>query len=97
MERLQVKNSYVTFTQEEQKKRTEKGLTLDVLLTYSRVKKDFDGWVKAEDYLPEDFDLVLLKIDNGIKKGWWAGNKWDGLRYYEGEEVKFWKKTKVDL
>lgn len=45
---------------------------------YKDVTEDYDGWVDAHQFLPLDFDLVLLKVP-GRKPftGWVYQKKWD--------------------
>lgn len=60
---------------------------------YQDCEKDFDGWVKAKDFLPIEYDLVSLKLDDGrIIKGWLSLNQFDGLKLKDNDKVIFWKK-----
>lgn len=59
---------------------------------YIHVETDKDGWVDAEVYLPISFDLVYLDDREKIVKGWWNGNKWEGLRVKKDIKVKRWKR-----
>jgi hypothetical protein len=60
---------------------------------YSDCKKDIDGWVDAENFLPGDCDLVYIKIE-GQKtfNGWIHGVNWDGLKLKPGQKIKYWKR-----
>lgn len=61
--------------------------------TYKDVKYDEDGWADANKYLPADYDLVYLKIeDQPCVCGWSAGNSWDGLQVKKEDKVLFWKR-----
>lgn len=63
------------------------------LLTYKKVPCVKGEWVDANKYLPNDFDLLLLKIkDKPIISGWCVGKKWDGLKYKRGDIVTHWKR-----
>lgn len=62
-------------------------------LDYNDVKYDPDEWVKADEYLPREFDLCKLKLKEGRDKmGWWCGNGWEGMRISHKDEVLFWKR-----
>ena len=62
-------------------------------LTYAKVPNDGNGWVDVSEYLPDNYDLVLMKIGDTYKNGWYQGNSWDGYRFNEGEEVTHWKRV----
>jgi len=62
-------------------------------LTYAKVPNDGNGWVEAHKYLPANYDLVLMKIGDTYKPGWYQGNSWEGYKYEPGEEVTHWKRT----
>lgn len=63
------------------------------VLSYRTVKMDIDGWVNAKEYLPDDYDIMYLKIkDRQSTHGWISGNKWDGLRIRPDDEVLYWKR-----
>lgn len=56
-----------------------------------------DGWADAQRYLPADYDLVLLKLDNGrVRAGWSTGCGWDGLKLQPEERVLYWKRKEHD-
>lgn len=62
-------------------------------MTYSDVKTDYDGWADAEQYLPKEFDLVHLKLNNGKhSKGWRSTTSWDGRKFDPGTVILSWKK-----
>lgn len=65
----------------------------EILYTYKDVKYDIDGWVDCNLFLPEDFDLVYMKVE-GKKTipGWISGSSWYGLRYKKEDVVKYWKR-----
>jgi hypothetical protein len=60
---------------------------------YDDVQYDSDQWADAKKYLPADFDLLYLKIENHprIIPGWSIGKKWDGLDMQEKYIVTHWK------
>lgn len=51
-------------------------------------------WIEI-DYLPVNFDLVEIWINNKQKKvpAWWDSKKWQGLRLRKGDEITKWKRT----
>jgi hypothetical protein len=49
-------------------------------------------WIDAEKYLPQDYDLVDMKLEKKVVKGWHALGKWHGLKYPKNAIVKFWRK-----
>ena len=54
----------------------------------------FNGheWSDVDDYLPAEYDLILIKTAEGkIMKGWISHKTWDGMRLEENEIVKYWK------
>lgn len=62
-------------------------------LTYTDVPTDIDGWVDSSKYLPEDFDLVELRMeDNIIESGWAIGSTWDGLYVDSDSKVNYWRR-----
>ena len=61
---------------------------------YPDLKYNEDGWAKAARYLPEEYDLVLLKYKNRTVPGWRSGNYWDGRMVDANEEVIYWKRQK---
>lgn len=64
------------------------------LWQYGDCEKDYDGWVDATTWLPEDFDLLDLKTDiTKTVKGWWTGHNWDGYRLPEKAKVHYWKRN----
>ena len=63
--------------------------------SYTDVKYDDEKWADASEYLPADFDLVFLRIqDKPITSGWINGIKWEGLKVIEADKVLYWKKRK---
>lgn len=59
-----------------------------------RIPKEhqIDGWIAADKYLPEDFELVDLKEDILGKSiaAWVNGNTWEGLRV-KPKKYRYWK------
>lgn len=51
-----------------------------------------DGWANPKEWLPLSFDLVQLKTQDKIKMGWYTGDRWDGYRFKETDEVLQWKR-----
>jgi hypothetical protein len=66
-------------------------------ITYSIIPKDVENWVDAGKYIPEDFDLCLLKIKGREKvlPGWASGLKFDGAKINPDDEILFWKKVQT--
>ena len=63
------------------------------LFTYNHVTFDKYRWADAEKYLPEDFDLVHMKLSSGkIIPGWSNGRVWEGIRLKPEHEVKAWRR-----
>jgi len=66
-------------------------------LGYRHLPYDVDGWVNASKYLPEDYDLVTMRLKNGeYKFGWSVGDVWDGAQIDGNEEVIAWKRKGED-
>lgn len=62
-------------------------------LKYSYVPVDEHGWVEAEKYKPVDFDLIMLRLKNGIEiPGWYAHGRWDGYNVTENMKIVKWKR-----
>lgn len=64
--------------------------------SYMDVKTDYDGWVDSTQYLPVDYDLVYVRVNNGInvrtKVGWYTGYEFDGLHLKDNEKIEYWKR-----
>lgn len=58
---------------------------------FKDLKKDFDGWVNAKNYLPVSYDVVQMKLPKKTIPGWWNGYRWEGLRLRDEDEVLLWK------
>lgn len=53
-------------------------------------------WKEMSKAKPERFDLCRMELGDGsIVRGWWDGNRWEGLRY-KGQEVKRWRHIHYD-
>lgn len=74
-------------------KKTGKPKRVEVLYTYKDVFYDIDGWADVSKFLPDDYDLVYMKID-GKKTipGWICGSSWQGLRLKAEDKVLYWKR-----
>lgn len=71
--------------------------TRNRLLSYKDVVTDEEGWVKAIDFLPPDYDLVLIKLNpEKIVSGWHTGHYWEGLRLPASQDVEYWKRREED-
>jgi hypothetical protein len=70
---------------------------IPIFYTYKDIKFDIEGWANSKKFLPEDFDLVLLRLKREkIIPGWIIGMKWTGLRLKKDDEVMFWKKNEEE-
>lgn len=58
---------------------------------YKDAEYDPEGWCDIRKYLPEEYDLCLLKTEVKTRKGWWTGTGWDGA-FIGGETILYWKK-----
>lgn len=69
--------------------------TVDMVqLKYTDLPGEFPSWQDPKTFHPLPFDLVKVQTSEGIKSGWWTGNKWMGLRLRRGDKVISWKKTR---
>lgn len=76
------------------KKLSPKGTVVFVDYTYKDVEFDDEGWADVANFLPADFDLVIIEIA-GRKEpidGWSTGHNWDGLFFQTGDKVLRWKR-----
>lgn len=55
------------------------------------VRPEKNGWVDVKKYLPEDGELVDVRIGRKVIPAWTSGNKWFGLKLKEKDVVKYWK------
>lgn len=69
----------------------------DKKIKYTDVEFD-DNWIDVKKYLPMDFDLVTLRIENHDNplKGWFTGQSWDGMKFKSGMNVIGWRREKSD-
>lgn len=59
---------------------------------YRDVKYNENGWADARKFLPADYDLMLLVLENGQRvNGWSAGENWEGLKIKPHDKVLLWK------
>jgi hypothetical protein len=68
------------------------GSNIERPLSYKDISTDADGWVETSQYIPGEFDLVILKNLDKTKSGWRSGNVWDGMRIDHSEEFTHWKR-----
>lgn len=62
-------------------------------VAYKDIKADNDGWYDALWYLPADYDLVYVRIDDKpVCVAWSIGKGWDGLNITEDDRVLYWKR-----
>lgn len=67
------------------------------MLSYRDTVEDEEGWVKAKDFLPPDYDLVLIKLKpDKIVSGWHTGHYWEGLRLHPSQDVEYWKRREEE-
>jgi hypothetical protein len=63
-------------------------------VSYCDCNTDYDGWIKTADFLPEDYDLCRLKMENGrTHMGWSTGGGWDGANVKQDDKVIYWKRS----
>jgi hypothetical protein len=69
-----------------------------VLLKYSHIPKDVEGFVTELRYLPIARDLLYLRRRGKDKtiNGWWDGRKWYGLRLKKEDIITAWKRNFAD-
>lgn len=61
---------------------------------YRDVQFDPGGWTDATKFLPCDFDLVNVKTKGKKTTAAWSnGNKWDGLRVEDQDEILYWSRA----
>jgi len=62
--------------------------------SYTEIDYDLDGWVDVDRFLPEEYELVTLWLEEGIKNGWHTSAGWKGFRLKDYDVVIYWKKPK---
>ncbi len=64
-------------------------------ITYQEIPYDQDGWADASAYLPEDLELMHIKVSGKkVFSGWCIGKHWEGLRLKPEDVVLYWKRNK---
>ncbi len=59
---------------------------------YTDIPNEGLDWNSVDEYLPDVYDLILLKTSTGKKfKGWLSHRTWDGMKMEENDIVKYWK------
>jgi hypothetical protein len=62
-------------------------------MTYKDIPYDH-GWADAEQYLPANYDLMVLKVKGKpILYGWCFGTKWEGAKIERYDEILKWKRV----
>lgn len=61
---------------------------------YADTETDKEGWIDCQKYLPKEYDLCLLQLEDKTKTGWHTGTTWDGLKLKESDTVLSWKRIK---
>lgn len=70
---------------------------IPIFYTYKDIRFDVDGWANSKKFLPEDFDLVLLRLKRERTiPGWINGMKWEGIRLKKDDLVMFWKRNEEE-
>lgn len=64
---------------------------------YSDLPRNRSQWFTLDFCYPLHFDLVDLETTNGIKKGWYTGNGWDGYRMEPDDKVLRWKRREDNI
>lgn len=64
-------------------------------LDYSMVKTDSKGFADAREFIPVEYDLVVLITDRKRRViGWWTGHEFYSRNLIADEKVCLWKKLK---
>jgi hypothetical protein len=64
-----------------------------IYYSYKDVLYDNNGWADSKKYLPEDFDLVHMRLEREkTVPGWVSGSSWFGLRFRSDDVVLCWKR-----
>jgi hypothetical protein len=72
---------------------TDKCRKTAVFYTYKDIQFDIDGWADSKRFLPDDFDLVYMRLKREkTVAGWIAGTIWIGLRLKPDDKVIAWKR-----
>ncbi len=67
-------------------------------VSYKDVKTNIHGWVDINQYLPPDFELVMIKFTDGkITYGWTVGDTWQGVLITDKTVVRSWKRKPSEL
>lgn len=64
---------------------------------YSDLPRERSIWISLDFCYPRHFDLVDLETADGIKKGWYNGNGWDGFKLSRKEKVMRWKRREENI
>ena len=64
---------------------------LKKIVTYNDIKHDFNNWVDASLYLPNEYDLCHCKMKDKTLPGWYTGHHWEGYRINIDDEILYWK------
>lgn len=68
-----------------------------VLYTYKDFEYDADGWTESAKYLPEDYDLVYMRLAIGKTiPGWHTNRTWYGVRLKQDDVVLLWKRKEEE-
>jgi hypothetical protein len=74
-------------------KKSGKMKKVEILYSYKDVHYDIDGWADSNLFLPDDYDLVYMKIEGKkIMPGWISATSWNGLRLKPEGKVVYWKR-----
>ena len=58
---------------------------------------DPDGWIDVDRYLPEDYDLVKVKLHNGnLRQAWMQKERWVSVGVKSTDKVTHWKALMYD-
>jgi hypothetical protein len=62
-------------------------------VTYKDVKRNKRGWVESNQFIPRDYDLVMIRFSTGkITYGWTRGRIWEGVLVTPDVIVEQWKR-----
>jgi hypothetical protein len=72
---------------------TGKSKKTRIFYSYQDFEYDIEGWAESKKYLPDDFDLVYMRLEREKTiPGWINGSIWCGLRLKPQDKVIFWKR-----
>lgn len=65
--------------------------------SYKYVQPEENGWISVKKFMPRNFDLVYLKMEDKIKEGWYTGLGWYGYKIIPTDEPIYWKRRPDEM